>query len=225
MSSGVKFSEEYDGRDDLSRFASSLGRTDTVQALKAWNEREVAQGERFRYASIETQVLAAALRAATGRNLSDYLDDRLWKPMGAEADATWAIASDGLERAGGNFSATLRDWGRLAMLLANDGKQEDRQIVPRDYLIEATDWHRHPAAFAPGKATPGYGYGYQFWIFPGESRRFALLGVYGQAIFIDPASKLVLVQTAVAKTARIGREPMGKELNALWNALLSHYAR
>jgi CubicO group peptidase (beta-lactamase class C family) len=145
--------------------------------------------------------------------------------MGAEADATWGIAADGLERAAGNFSATLRDWGRLAMLLANDGKQGDRQIIPRDYLIEATDWHRHPAAFAPGTATPGYGYGYQFWTFPDESRRFALMGVYGQSIFVDPASKLVLVQTAVAKRARNGREPMGQELNALWKALESHYGR
>jgi len=45
--------------------------------------------------------------------------------------------------------------------------------VPKDYLLDATDWHRQPAAFAPGKATPYFGYGYQFRLYPGEKRRFA----------------------------------------------------
>ena len=59
------------------------------------------------------------------------------------------------------------------MLLANDGAVGGRQIVPKDYLLEATDWHRQPQAFAPRRATPFFGYGYQFWTFPGEKRRFA----------------------------------------------------
>ena len=122
MSSGVRFSEEYDGKDDLSKFAGLLARKGSVAALKEFNDREAAEGERFHYASIETQVLAATLRAATGKNLSQYLGEKLWQPMGAESDATWITTPDGLERAGGNFSATLRDWGRLGVLLANDGQ-------------------------------------------------------------------------------------------------------
>jgi len=221
MASGVRFTEEYDGKDDLAKFSSLVNRKGTLAALQSFNDKEADQGERFHYASIETHVLALTLRAATGKNLSAYLSEKLWTRMGAESDATWIIAPDGLERAGGNFSATLRDWGRLGVLLANDGRIDDRQIIPRDYLLEATDWHRQPPAFAPRKATPAYGYGYQFWTFPGEHRRFALLGVFGQAIFVDPEQKLVLVQTAVAKNARIGRETMGQELGALWGALVN----
>jgi CubicO group peptidase (beta-lactamase class C family) len=52
---------------------------------------------------------------------------------------------------------------------------------------------------APGTATPYFGYGYQVWLFPGEQRRFALLGIEGQIILVDPASKLVMVHTAVRK--------------------------
>jgi len=144
--------------------------------------------------------------------------------MGAEANATWAKSSDGIERASGNFNATLRDWGRLGVLLANDGRIGEKQILPRDYLLEATDWHRHPSTFAPRKATPYHGYGYQFWTFPGEHRRFALLGVYGQAIYVDPELKLVMVQTAVARNARVGKETMGREMSALWYALVTKYA-
>jgi len=59
--------------------------------------------------------------------------ERLWQPMGAEADATWITAPDGLERGAGFFSATLRDWGRLGILLANDGALNGRQIIPQGY--------------------------------------------------------------------------------------------
>jgi CubicO group peptidase (beta-lactamase class C family) len=97
-------------------------------------------------------------------------------------------------------------------------------VLPKEYIIEATDWHRHPRAFAPGKATPYFGYAYQFWTFPGEKRRFALLGVYGQSIFVDPNLKLVMVITAVAKNATVGKESLGKERDAVWRALVSMFA-
>jgi CubicO group peptidase (beta-lactamase class C family) len=80
--------------------------------------------------------------------------------MGAEADATWIIGPDNLERAAGNFNAVLRDYGRLGVLLANDGRQGGRQIIPKDFLLEGTDWRSHPAAFAPRKdSARGFGYG------------------------------------------------------------------
>ena len=169
--------------------------------------REVEQGTRFHYASSETVTLAVLMRAVTGTTLSEYLTERLWQPMGAEADATWIKTSDGLETASGSFNAVLRDYGRLGMLLANDGAVGARQVVPKDYLLEATDWHRQPDAFAPKRATPYFGYGYQFWTYPGEKRRFALLGVYGQSIFVDPELKLVMVITAAARNASVGKEP------------------
>ena len=50
---------------------------------------------------------------------------------------------------------------------------------------------------APGVATKYYGYGYQVWLLPGADRRFVLLGIRGQMIFVDPATKLVMVHTAV----------------------------
>lgn len=223
MATGVRFVEKYDGQDDLARFGNLVTSQGAIAALRAFTEREAAEGKRFHYASSETTMLGILVRAATGKNLSEYLAERLWKPMGAEADASWTIDRQGGERAAGGFNAILRDYGRLGVLLANDGARDGRQILPRNYLLEATDWHRQPEAFAPGRATPGLGYGHQFWLMPGEARRFALIGVYGQAIYVDPALKLVLVHTAAAKTASIAREEMGQELRALWNGVVLHY--
>jgi CubicO group peptidase (beta-lactamase class C family) len=223
MSSGVKFSETYDRQDDLTRFTIARSASGSIEALRGFDTREAAQGTRFHYASSETVVLAVLLRAVTGMGLSAYLTPRLWQPMGAEADATWARTSDGLESALGNFNAILRDYGRLGVLLANDGAIGGKQVVPKDYLLEATDARRQPDAFAPRRATKYFGYGYQFWIFPGEKRRFALLGVYGQSIFVDPELKLVLVLTAAARNAEVGKEPLGAERDALWRGVINRY--
>jgi CubicO group peptidase (beta-lactamase class C family) len=97
------------------------------------------------------------------------------------------------------FNAVLRDYARLGRLLAHDGAWEGRQLIPRQWLIDATTLRTGPADayLAPGTATPYYGYGYQVWLLPGGQRRFALLGIRGQIIFVDPVSKLVMVHTAV----------------------------
>ena len=223
MSSGVPFSEDYDGNDDLTRFTLVRNAHGSIEALRWFRAREAEQGRRFHYASSETVILAVLLRAVTGTTLSEYLTGRLWQPMGAEADATWIRTTDGTETGSGSFNATLRDYGRLGVLLANDGAVGARQVVPKEYLLEATDWHRHPDAFAPRRATPYFGYGYQFWTFPGEKRRFALLGVYGQSIFVDPELKLVMVITAAAKNASIGDEPFAAERSAVWRGLVGRY--
>jgi CubicO group peptidase (beta-lactamase class C family) len=223
MSSGVQFSERYDGADDLSKYVSRQFRDGTISALRSFSTRDTPAGQRFRYASVETIVLGFVIRGATGQTLSDYVADRLWRPMGAEADATWIVDPGGVEYAWGNFNASLRDWGRLAMLLADDGARDGRQIIPRDYLLEATDFHRHPPAFAPRAATPYYGYGYQFWTYPGESRRFALLGVFGQSIFVDPQLRLALIITAAQRDPVSIGDGYGAERNALWRSIVERY--
>lgn len=227
MSSGAHFEERYDGNDDLERFARAVIRDGVEVAAGVIKQRDAPAGARFSYASAETEVLAAVLRGATGMNLSEYLSSRLWQAIGAETSALWRADRSGLERAAGNFNATLRDYARLGIVLANDGVRPDdpehRQIIPREYLLDATDWHRAPDAFRPSVATPYYGYSYQFWTFPSEKRRFALLGVYGQMIFIDPELKLVMVQTAANATAKAGGTSLGLEADAFWRGVIRHY--
>jgi CubicO group peptidase (beta-lactamase class C family) len=223
MASGVKFSEEYSGSDDLSRFSRMRITQGSMAALKAFDTRESEQGTVFHCASSQTVVLTVLMRAVTGMSLSEYLTPRLWQPMGAEADATWVRTTDGTEAGAGSFNAILRDYGRLGVLLANEGAVGDKQVIPKEYLREATDWHRQPDAFRPERATPFFGYGYQFWLFPGEKRRFALLGVYGQSIFVDPELKLVMVITAAAKNASVGKESFARERSALWRGIVTKY--
>jgi CubicO group peptidase (beta-lactamase class C family) len=182
-----------------------------------YNVRAAPSGTKFYYASVENQVLGLVLRSAVGRPVADYLQEKIWAPIGAEADATWLIDRSGQEVTFCCINAVLRDYARLGLLLAHDGNWRGRQIIPVAWIEDATRVPPDQPHLRPGTATPSFGYGYQVWILPGERRMFALLGVRGQAIFVDPASRLVMVHTAVRKQAR---DPGVREATALWRSIV-----
>jgi CubicO group peptidase (beta-lactamase class C family) len=230
MTSGAKFVEDYSGKDDLARFNQVTRRQGSAAGAHVITERLAPEGTLFNYASSETLMLGLALRAATGQSLCRYIGEKLWQPLGAESRATWLINPvDQTESAGGNFNATVHDYARLGLLLAMDGVRNGQQVVTRDYLLQMTDVNRQPAQFRPGtlqnKGSTYFGYGLQTWLLPGSHRRFALLGIYGQAIFVDPELKLVIVHMAVGKDASGDASGMrsGAERDALWRGIVSRY--
>ncbi len=76
--------------------------------------------------------------------------------------------------------------------------------------------------FRPARATPFFGYGYQFWLYPLTTRTFALQGIHGQTIYVQPASGIVMVQTAVFDQASGRTEPEPHaERDALWRGVLA----
>lgn len=222
MSSGVRFAEQYDGTDDLGALITGTIAQQTAggaAVLLPYRERRVAPGALFYYSSADTQALGLVLRGATRQSVAEYLSARVWQPMGAAADASFLLDAAGQEAVFAFLHARLEDFGRLGMLLAHDGQAGGRQVVPAGWLREATSATRPHVQ--PQIASAYFGYGYQFWTFPGAKRRFALLGVRGQAILVDPELRLVLVQTAVWKSA--GDRAARAELLALWRALVEHY--
>lgn len=216
MSAGVAFSERYDGTDDAFAFSRDLRRSDLPSAailLRRYDNRTAPPETKFAYAGSQTETLGLVLMAATGKRLSDYLSEKIWKPMGAEDEASWTVDGHNQEQAYCCLAARLRDYARFGLLLARDGGG----IIPDAWVIEATT--APEGSFrSPRVATPFYGYGYQTWIMPAKRRMFAMLGTNGQAIFVDPASKLVLVHTAVR--LKPNKDPAARELTALWFGLV-----
>ena len=146
------------------------------------------------------------LAAATKRTVSDYAAEKLWQPLGAEADATWIIDATGQEITFAYVNAVLRDWARLGLMLANRGNWSCKSVVPEDWLAAS-------ATNAIPTQLPLAKYGYQVWFSP-DTRRFSLRGLRGQFVIVDPDLKLVLVQTALS-----GGDAEAIELLALWAAL------
>ena len=225
MSSGVRFVEEYRAGDDVSRLVADTFMqrgSGGVGAVTPFNERVAPSGTRFSYASVETQVLGLVLTSAVGRPVADYLREKIWVPIGAEADATWLVDRAGQEATYCCLNAVLRDYARLALLLAHDGNWRGRQIIPAAWIQDATRVRADQPHLRPRTATPFFGYGYQTWIFPDERRMFAFLGVRGQAIYVDPDSRLVMVHTAVRK---LPVDPGVVETGALWRAVVRELGR
>ncbi|HZB90157.1 MAG TPA: serine hydrolase, partial [Stellaceae bacterium] len=219
MSSGVNFGETRDGQRDLNRLWTDMVQGQgqgTIASIVQFNRRIAPPGTRYFYASIEPDVVGVVLHDAVKQSLSDYLQANLWQPIGAEADASWVVDAQGFEVAHGFFNAILRDYARLGRLLAHDGSWEGRQIIPAPFLTEATTVRPSDAYLAPGKAAPHFGYGYFFWLLPGTRRQFALVGANGQRICVDPAAKLVMVQTAVEDSTEVWH---------LWSAVVEQFGQ
>jgi CubicO group peptidase (beta-lactamase class C family) len=218
MTSGVAFTEIYTDPDSdsstLVRLTLGQDPGGSLAALKRFNSRVSPPGRRFHYSSGESLVLGLVLAGATRRTVADYAREKLWVPMGAEADASWIIDGTGQEITFAFLNAVLRDWARLGLMLAHDGTWNGREIVPKKWVLAATSvgpespfWS---TSLQPGAHAPGYGF--QVWLLPSRHRTFALRGLRGQFVLVDPESKLVLVQTAL-------RDRSDTELDVLWDAL------
>jgi CubicO group peptidase (beta-lactamase class C family) len=220
MSSGVEFGEDRDNGRDLNTLwrdmiaRSSFAGKGTINSIVQFNQRIAPPGTRFSYASIEPDIVGVVLHQATGKTLSDYLHEKIWQPIGAEADAAWLIDAEGQEVAHFGFNAVLRDYARLGRLLAHDGAWEGKQIIPVQWMIDATTIRPQDAYLSPGKARPDFGYGYLLWLLPGSRRQFAMFGDWNQRVCVDPQSKLVMVHTSLER---------GSEIWRLWSALIEQF--
>ena len=157
----------------------------------------------FNYSSAETFALGLALRGAVKADLATFAARHLWQPLGAETAASWLTDASGMEAAFCCFNATLRDYGRLGLLLAADGEIGGRAVVPRDFLLDATDAARQPEYLKPRRATPFFGYGYQTWIYPFRTRTFQARGLFGQELIVQPSSGVVIAIASALKTGDI----------------------
>ncbi len=182
MSSGAYWNEDYsDPESEIAAMVQVLlneqagGNLEILSGLP----RVAEPGTIFNYSTGETFLEGEVLRAALGgETLSEYLERKIWKSMGMEADGYWLLESpDGIETAGGNVSMCLRDYGRFGMFMLNNGIINGTSLLPDGWINEATK----PAADSPQcdygvlysdintDIYPYYyplGYGYNWWSMP-----------------------------------------------------------
>ncbi|SMH36886.1 serine hydrolase domain-containing protein [Mesorhizobium australicum] len=204
MTSGVVFDESYTTPGShMQKIDQACGwkvytRTDWPrtmwQLILTLDEAEREHGELFKYRSIETDVLGFVLERATATPLAELISQEIWAPMGAGEDAYITVDDGGAALADGGLCGTLRDYGRFAQLLLDNGARDGRQIVPSQW-IEATRNGR-PDLFQGIYRTvlPEGAYSNKFWIEDGKRRAMWARGVFGQSIYIDPESDFAVVK-------------------------------
>ena len=151
-------------------------------------------GKYFDYRGSDPQLLALVIESVTGRKLSEYASEKLWIPLGAEHDALWNLdRKDGTEKASCCFNSNARDFARIGQLVLNNGKWNGKQLIPEEYLKEATV----PVSELIDKELnkPNLRYGYQWWYinYKNYSIKYAR-GILGQYIFVIPELNAVIVR-------------------------------
>jgi CubicO group peptidase (beta-lactamase class C family) len=196
MRSGVEWNDNFFAEGSTARKAhvaawveGSARYTDFAASAK----RAHPPGTVFNYDTMDAAVVGLIVERAVKMAISRYLSDRLWKPAGMEAYAFYVIDGPpgiGREFSGGGFNAVLRDYGRVGLMMLNGGRANGRQILPASYVAESTAASTTSDAETK-EAHLGYAY---FWWPVLNSRAYIALGGEDQFIYVDPASKTVVVK-------------------------------
>lgn len=215
MRSGVAWNETYtDPTSDRRRMleAQISQKSGAILDLMASLPRAATPGSVWNYSTGETQVAGALVQAATGKTVSEYLSEKIWAPLGMQSDASWWLESpDGLEIGGSGLSATLRDYGRFGLFLLNDGIINRQRVLPAGWLDAASR-----TQIIDGKKVD---YGYMLW--PLHDRSYAAEGIFGQYVFVDPDTELVVVMLS-AQAKPLHRAPLDE--HTFLRALSAHFA-
>jgi CubicO group peptidase (beta-lactamase class C family) len=149
-------------------------------------------GKTFRYSTLDTNVLGWILEKATGKPVNQYMSERLWAPLGAEADGFFLTDGPpgvGRPTNGMGFNAVLRDFARIGQMMLHNGRAGDRQIVSANWVKESTT----PTGPEPVAPDETQGYQYQWWTLV-DSNAYMAIGLQGQFIYVDPDTRTVVVK-------------------------------
>lgn len=150
-------------------------------------------GAEFFYNSLNTYMLSAIVCRKTGKGLTEFLQERLFTPMGI-TDVLWEKCPMGIEKGGWGLYIRPEDMAKLGQLVMDGGMWQGRQLVSGDYIRRATAPHS-----TPPEAIGDFNYGYQIWVGRKENT-FLFNGMLGQNVLGFRDSGILVVTNAGADT-------------------------
>lgn len=195
MTSGSNYVENDNpfGEHVTFNFTDQLER----EILSLGMERE--PGTLWRYKSGDNALLALALSRALGEEtITDYVQRRLWTPLGMQDDAIWTIdhEGDGLEKSWCCLAASVRDFAKLGRLYLNGGAWNGQQLLSSEWIEQSTQVGQVPAGVWPQEYVQigWWNYGYQWWLASKEAGDYFALGKNGQFLYVNPEKDLTIVR-------------------------------
>jgi CubicO group peptidase (beta-lactamase class C family) len=185
MRSGIGFNEGYnDPFGDAARIYYGRNIERFTRKMKVISEPGLA----YSYASGNAQLLAMILEKATGKSISSYLEEKIWKPLGMEYPASWSVdkRKNGSVKAFCCVNATAPDFAKFGQLYLDKGYRGEQQIVPPTWVSESLKIQND------SRDSRGYPYTY-YWRVKTDGDFFAY-GVLGQYIYVCPRKNVVVVR-------------------------------
>ncbi|MEO1039908.1 MAG: serine hydrolase domain-containing protein [Pseudomonadota bacterium] len=231
MTAGMEFNEEYaEGQPSDVRplffNAFIMGREPDRMIAKI--ERNRDPGGDLHYASPTTHVLAAVARGVYEAPLADIVEDRIWRRLGMEHQASWLQHKPGENGQAIGYcclQAATVDYARFGEFYRVGGRWNGEALVSPDWAVAVGEAQAPFQEPGPDGPYPGRGYGLHFWLAEGYEPVFAAAGVFGQWIWIDRPRGVVLVQTSGDPTWDGRREETFHVFNALAEAISPLAAR
>ena len=193
MTSGVAWNEDYTDPDsDVAKMLAVTpvaGESQAVTYARTLT-REAPAGDKWVYKTLETNLLGLIVEEATGKSLAAYAAEKIVEPSGFENGLFWMQDLTGGNIGGCCLSLSLPDYARFGQFVLEGGEG----VVPEGWFAEAG-----AAQVDFGPRAPGYGYGYQWWSYPGNT--YGAQGIFGQAITIVPEQGLVVAVVSNWPTA------------------------
>jgi CubicO group peptidase (beta-lactamase class C family) len=185
--------------DDVRSDDARLYYTSNLNRAIAGMRRAAPPGGSWDYRDSDSQIIALALTRATGRALAQQMEERIWRRIGTEFDATWSLdRAGGMEKAATGFNATARDYARFARLFLHRGVWEGEQVVPAEWVRQSTT--ADTARAQPEVRTWWRMQHRQQWWLPLHEwslhRDFYADGAKGQRLYVHAASNTIIVQLA-----------------------------
>lgn len=201
MSSGSNWDEAYANPFSVTTeayYGSDLHKTATGVKIKK------KPGTYHTYKSGDTELLGLIVEKATGKSLSQYASEKLWKPLGAEHPALWSTdRKNGVEKAFCCFNTNALDFARIGQLMLDSGRWKGNAIIDSAYYTQSVS----PCNIPDEDGLPCNYYGYQWWIAETYPGVFYARGILGQYVIVIPSKKVVIV--------RLGKNRSDKYFNGL----------
>src|SRR5262245_60634973 len=138
------------------------------------------------------------------------MQEKLWHPLGMEADGYWIVDSTGMERAYGGLNAIARDYAKIGELYRLNGKWDGKQIISESWVrASVTPDAPHLMPGDRGLSNSVFGYGYQWWVPEGNEGEYTARGVYNQFVYINPPKRVVIVKLSANRRYGLTNDEAG----------------
>jgi CubicO group peptidase (beta-lactamase class C family) len=175
-------------------------------------------GKVWNYCGGATQLLGCIIEKATGQKLEEFTAKYLFEPLGIKKFYWKKFGGTDLAGAAWGLRLRPRDMLKFGLLYFNNGKWNDKQMIPAAWVAESLSTQ------VP-RDSAGGGYGYQFWTWSGElfdrPVQIALaVGNGDQNIIIDKKNGLLLVATAGNYDKSVTKDVNSMLIDYVYPALL-----
>ncbi|KQT18155.1 hypothetical protein ASG31_05325 [Chryseobacterium sp. Leaf404] len=166
-------------------------------------------GTRYEYQSVAAQLLGLVLRKVIGCDLSSYLSEKLWKPLGMEYPAKWSTDENNTEKAFCCIHATARDFAKIGQLVMDEGFWKEKQILSKEFCRKL---------ISPSAQNPAFAY--NVWANRDHTvPHYFFYGFLGQFIIMIPEKKLIIVKTGLYNRLEVDKNKRPQQVKFLVDEL------